>query len=77
MFALVGAGVALFIDTFILYKVFDTKLFSADKVWPPGVATAEALKAGDEGGAKAKFLGLGMIGGIICSHFVISYLPLV
>ncbi len=29
---LVGAGVALLIDTFILYKVFDTKLFSADEV---------------------------------------------
>ncbi|MFU0790101.1 OPT/YSL family transporter [Virgibacillus proomii] len=69
---LVGAGVALLIDTFILYKVFDTKLFSADEVWPPGVATAEALKAGDEGGAKAKFLGLGIIGGMIGSHFGIS-----
>ncbi|WP_188455831.1 OPT/YSL family transporter [Virgibacillus oceani] len=69
---LIGAGIALIIDVFILYKVFDTKLFGADETWPPGVATAEALKAGDEGGSKAKFLGLGIFGGMIGSHFGVS-----
>lgn len=69
---LIGAGVALLIDSLILYKVFDTKLFSAKETWPPGVATAEALKAGDEGGTKAKYLGLGITGGIIGSHLGIS-----
>ncbi|GBF11208.1 OPT/YSL family transporter [Tepidibacillus sp. HK-1] len=66
---LIGAGIALFIDAFILYKVFDSKLFGADETWPPGVATAEALKAGDEGGSKAKYLGLGILGGMAGSHF--------
>lgn len=69
---LIGAGIALFIDVFILYKVFDSKLFGANEVWPPGVATAEALKAGDEGGNKAKYLGFGIAGGVIGSHLGIS-----
>src|SRR5699024_2297759 len=29
---LIGAGIALFIDVFILYKVFDSKLFGANEV---------------------------------------------
>lgn len=69
---LIGAGIALLIDVFVLYKVFDSKIFGANEVWPPGVATAEALKAGDEGGQKAKFLGMGIAGGMIGSHFGIS-----
>lgn len=69
---LIGSGAALLIDVFILYKVFDSKNFSAKEAWPPGVATAEALKAGDQGGSKAKFLGLGIFGGLIGSHLGIS-----
>lgn len=69
---LIGAGVALCIDVFVLYKVFDSKIFGANEVWPSGVATAEALKAGDEGGSKAKFLGLGIVGGMVGSHLGIS-----
>ncbi|GIN08988.1 membrane protein [Shouchella clausii] len=61
---LVGAGFALIIDALILYKVFDSKLFGANEAWPSGVATAEALRAGDEGGKKAKFLGIGIAGGL-------------
>jgi len=69
---LIGSGMALLIDVFILYKVYDSKLFGSNEPWPPGVATAEALKAGDEGGSKAKFLGLGIVGGVIGSHFGIA-----
>lgn len=69
---LIGAGIALIIDAIILYKVFDTSFFSAEETWPPGVATAEALKAGDEGGKKAKILGLGILGGIAGSYLGIS-----
>ncbi|WP_209123645.1 OPT/YSL family transporter [Alkalihalobacillus sp. BA299] len=61
---LIGAGIALIIDALILYKVFDSKLFGSNEAWPPGVATAEALKAGDQGGKKAKYLGIGIAGGI-------------
>jgi uncharacterized oligopeptide transporter (OPT) family protein len=69
---LIGAGIALFIDAFVLYKVFDTNFFSAEQTWPPGVATAEALKAGDEGGKKAKVLGVGILGGLAGSYLGIS-----
>lgn len=69
---LIGAGLALLIDVLILYKVFDSKLFGSNEAWPPGIATAEALKAGDEGGSKAKFLGLGIAGGVVGSYFGIS-----
>lgn len=69
---LIGAGLALFIDVFILYKVFDSKLFGANEAWPPGIATAEALKAGDQGGSKAKFLGIGIGIGVIGSYFGIA-----
>lgn len=69
---LIGAGIALLIDVFILYKVFDSQLFGVNETWPPGVATAEALKAGDEGGSKAKYLGIGIFGGLIGSHFGIA-----
>ncbi|MBM7837129.1 putative oligopeptide transporter (OPT) family protein [Alkalihalobacillus xiaoxiensis] len=61
---LIGASFALIIDALILYKVFDSKLFGANEAWPSGVATAEALRAGDQGGSKAKFLGIGIAGGL-------------
>src|SRR5699024_3490262 len=73
---LIGAGIALFVDVFVLYKVFDSKLFSASETWPSGVATAEAIKAGDQGGAKAKYLGLGIAGGMVGSHFGIFHVSL-
>lgn len=66
---LIGAAMALLIDVVVLYKVFDSKLFSAEESWPPGVATAEAIKAGDEGGDKAKYLGGGILAGIIGAQF--------
>lgn len=69
---LIGAGIALAIDVFVLYKIFDSKLFGSNEIWPSGVATAEALKAGDEGGKKAGLLGLGVFGGLIGTHFGIS-----
>lgn len=69
---MIGSGLVLFIDVFILYKVFDSKLFGANEAWPPGIATAEALKAGDQGGSKAKFLGIGIGVGVIGSYFGIA-----
>lgn len=69
---LIGSGIALAIDVFVLYKLFDSKLFGANEIWPSGVATAEALKAGDQGGKKAGLLGLGILGGLVGSHFGVS-----
>lgn len=66
---LFGAGFALAVDVFVLYKLFDSKLFGSNEIWPVGVASAEALKAGDQGGKKAKLLGLGILGGAAGTHF--------
>ncbi|GAB3049813.1 OPT/YSL family transporter [Sediminivirga luteola] len=69
---LFGAGFALAVDVFVLYKLFDSKLFGSNEAWPVGVASAEALRAGDQGGKKAKLLGLGILGGAAGAHFGVS-----
>ncbi|WP_088052579.1 OPT/YSL family transporter [Virgibacillus dakarensis] len=65
----IGVIMAMFVDALLLYKFFDTKVFPAKEAWPPGIATAEAIKAGDEGGKRAKYLltgiGVGIIGSIL------------
>jgi len=64
---LIGAALAMFVDAAILYKIFDSKLFPATGTWAPGVATAEAILAGDKGGKRAGLLGLGTAIGILGS----------
>lgn len=66
---LIGAAIALALDVFVLYKVFDSRLFGAHEAWPAGVASAETIKAGDEGGKKVKFLGIGILGGAVGAFF--------
>ncbi len=60
---LIGATLAMFVDGTMLYGLFNTKAFPAKGTWPAGVATAETLWAGDQGGRKAAYLGVGIIGG--------------
>src|SRR5699024_7304920 len=61
---LIGVSIALVIDGFVIYKVFDSKMFPSTAAWPPGVAAAETINAGDQGGKQAGFLGLGILGGL-------------
>lgn len=65
----IGVTLAMFLDALLLYKFFDTKVFPAKEAWPPGIATAESIKAGDEGGKRAKLLtigiGIGIVGSIL------------
>ncbi|EON72590.1 OPT/YSL family transporter [Lysinibacillus sphaericus] len=63
----IGVILAMFVDALLLYKFFDTKIFPAAGTWPPGIATAEAIKAGDKGGKNAKVLIGGVIIGIVGS----------
>ncbi len=56
----VGVGLGMLLDGFLLYRMFDTKVFPAEGAWPPGIAAAEAIKAGDSGGRQAQLLGAGM-----------------
>jgi uncharacterized oligopeptide transporter (OPT) family protein len=67
MFA--GVACAMLLDAFMLYRMFDSKLFPAEGAWPPGVAAAEAIRAGDEGGRKAAILGLGVGVGALGTWF--------
>lgn len=50
---LIGVSLAMLLDAWLLYRMFDTPVFPASSPWPPGVAAAEAIKAGDKGGKQA------------------------
>ncbi|GAA4852137.1 OPT/YSL family transporter [Paenibacillus vulneris] len=69
---LVGAALAMLLDATLLYKLFDSKIFPAKGTWAPGVATAESIMAGDQGGKRAGLLGLGTLIGLGGSYFHIS-----
>uniref|UniRef100_UPI0022817A2D OPT/YSL family transporter n=1 Tax=Escherichia coli TaxID=562 RepID=UPI0022817A2D len=58
-----GVGLAMLLDAYMLYRLFGSSVFPATGAWPPGVAAAEAIKAGDQGGTQAKLLGLGIVVG--------------
>ncbi|APH56290.1 putative membrane spanning protein [Granulibacter bethesdensis] len=60
---LAGAALAMLLDAWLMYSTFGTAIFPAEAPWPPGVAAAEAIRAGDEGGRKAVTLGAGMAAG--------------
>jgi uncharacterized oligopeptide transporter (OPT) family protein len=59
-----GVFLAMLVDGYLLYRMFDSEVFPASGAWPPGAAAAEAIRAGDEGGRKAVVLGVGIIVGI-------------
>ena len=60
---LAGAFLALLVDATVLYRVFDSSTYPAEGLWPSGVATAEVLIAGDQGGRRAGLLaGSGVVG---------------
>jgi len=61
----IGVACAMLLDAYLLYRLFDTRIFPASGTWPPGVAAAEAIKAGDAGGKQARLLGLGIGVGVI------------
>src|SRR5437870_1177318 len=61
---LVGAALAMLLDAYLLYRMFDTKVFPASGTWPPGVAAAEAIKAGDQGGRQGLLLAAGLVIGM-------------
>nr|WP_276512457.1 OPT/YSL family transporter [Endobacter medicaginis] len=65
----VGATLAMLLDATLLYRMFGSRVFPAEGAWPPGVAAAEAIRAGDEGGRKAWLLGIGLVVGIAGSVF--------
>lgn len=67
----IGVALAMLVDATMLYRMFATSAFPAEAAWPPGVAAAQAIRAGDEGGRRVGILGLGIITGIVGSWFAI------
>jgi uncharacterized oligopeptide transporter (OPT) family protein len=61
---LLGVFLAMLLDGYLLYRMFDSEVFPSSGAWPPGVAAAEAIKAGDEGGRKLWVLGGGLAVGV-------------
>ena len=62
---LLGATAGMLIDVAMLYWLFDSRLFPGESPWPIGIASAEAILAGDRGGRRARLLGLGAFAGIL------------
>jgi uncharacterized oligopeptide transporter (OPT) family protein len=60
-----GATMGMLIDLFMLYWLFDSRVFPGRNAWPPGVAAAEAIIAGDQGGRRARFLLYGTAVGLV------------
>jgi uncharacterized oligopeptide transporter (OPT) family protein len=65
-----GVGLAMLVDATMLYRMFGSHAFPAEGAWPPGVAAAEAIKAGDEGGQRVLLLGAGVVAGIAGTGFL-------
>jgi uncharacterized oligopeptide transporter (OPT) family protein len=60
---LAGVSLAMLLDAFLLYRLFGSAAFPATNAWPMGVASAEAIKAGDRGGRQAWLLVAGVVTG--------------
>lgn len=65
----IGVALAMLLDAYLLYRMFNTSVFPASGTWPPGVAAAESIKAGDQGGSQAAILSAGLAIGAIGSWF--------
>jgi uncharacterized oligopeptide transporter (OPT) family protein len=66
-----GVFLAMLVDGYLLYRMFDSEVFPTSGAWPPGVAAAEAIRAGDEGGRKLAVLGTGVVVGVTGAWFKI------
>ena len=66
---LIGSTISTLVGISFVYSAFDSDLYPGDGAWPPGVATAQAIIAGDEGGRKARRLVEGIAAGVIGTHF--------
>ena len=65
-----GVALAMLVDATMLYRLFGSRAFPAEGAWPPGVAAAEAIRAGDEGGRRMLLLGGGVAAGIAGTGFL-------
>lgn len=66
---LIGVSCAMVLDAWLLYRMFDTRPFPARNAWPLGIAAAETIRAGDQGGRRAAILGGGILTGVAGAIF--------
>lgn len=71
IYAAVACAIGTTISIFVVGKLYDCEMYPAAAPWPPGVATADAIIAGDEGGEKGKQLLQGIALGVVGSIFKI------
>jgi len=62
-----GAALGMLVDMGMLYWFFDSRLFPGSAAWPHGIAAAESIIAGDQGGKGARLLMAGGLVGILGS----------
>jgi len=67
-----GGLIGLAVDSWVLYRSFGSKFLSAKAAWPPGIAAAETIKAGDSGGKRALVLVGGGVVGAVSSWLGVS-----
>ncbi|MGI4810216.1 MAG: OPT/YSL family transporter [Janthinobacterium lividum] len=65
-----GVALAMLVDATMLFRMFGSRAFPAEGAWPPGVAAAEAIRAGDEGGRRIGILGFGVVAGVVGTGFL-------
>lgn len=65
----IGSLFGVVISIFVVGLIFDSSVYPASAAWPPGVATARAIEAGDEGGAKGLRLLQGVCAGALAAYF--------
>ena len=70
---LIGSGIATLIGMHMVYKCYDSELFPATGSWPPGISTAQALIAGDEGGRKGWYLLSSIVVGAVGSSSLFAF----
>ncbi|MFT3875993.1 MAG: OPT/YSL family transporter [Propioniciclava sp.] len=69
-----GAVFGLLVDAWVLYRCFGSQFLPATNPWPPGVAAAETIKAGDEGGRNAVILfGSTIVAGLGTFFFALPF----
>ncbi len=68
---LLGVFLAMLVDTWLMYRVFDSKVFPAEAAWPAGAATAEVITAGDAGGRSGVVLLAGLGVGVAGAFYTV------
>ncbi len=65
----IGVAIGLVADSLVLYWTFNSRLLPAQAAWPPGVAAADTISAGDKGGRRAGILAGGAAVGFVGALF--------